>query len=89
MTPEAHVTVLRRLKEELDRLPDRGDEPSATSASYLADFARRAIENAHTMPLDKLGRWTGFIQGVMAARGWLDVQTERNHTRPLFTGNQQ
>lgn len=36
------------------------------------------------MPIDKSGRWIGFIQGVMAANGCLDVDAERDRTRPLY-----
>lgn len=35
-------------------------------------------------PTDKISRWIGFIQGVGAVKGWLDVNDERNRTRPFF-----
>ncbi len=85
MTPHAHVQVLRYLARELERYSDDPGMPVETTPSYLRDFARRAIECSQEIPLDKLGRWTGYIQGVMAARGWLDVQAERDRTRPIFT----
>lgn len=84
MTPEAHIEVLRHLQSVLRTIPDSGDEPKCTSPSYLIEFADRAVLLASTMPIDKLGRWTGFIQGVMASRGWLDVAAERDRTRPIF-----
>lgn len=34
---------------------------------------------------NKAHRWLGFIQGVMAERGIISVQEERDFTRPFFT----
>jgi hypothetical protein len=31
-----------------------------------------------------LSRWIGFVQGVLAAMGRLDVSEERDRTRPIF-----
>lgn len=36
-------------------------------------------------PPDKSGRWIGFVQGCMACRGLLNVDAERDRTRPLYT----
>ncbi len=38
----------------------------------------------HTYPSDKMHRWLGFVQGVLAARGAIRVDEERNYTRPIF-----
>jgi hypothetical protein len=40
----------------------------------------RAIE----WPADKTGRWLGFIQGILFMEGVLDIDTERDATRPIF-----
>lgn len=37
-------------------------------------------------PSDKANRWLGFIQGVLIAKGATTVTTEREITRPIFTG---
>jgi hypothetical protein len=29
-------------------------------------------------------RWLGFVQGVLAARGAISVDEERNYTHPIF-----
>jgi hypothetical protein len=42
-------------------------------------------EQAHHS-LDKKSRWLGFIQGVLIVNGLTNVDTERNITRPWFTG---
>ena len=36
------------------------------------------------MSIDKSSRFLGFIQGVLCAHGILDVDKERDYTRPLF-----
>ncbi len=82
---EAHIVALRDLLDDLEDLPDLDSDPSCTSASYLRAFIGRAIDLAPTMTPDKIGRWVGFVQGVMAARGWLSVPEERDRTRELFT----
>lgn len=55
-----------------------------TAAEHLRWMAREILCNIRTMPIDKMGRWVGFIQGVMAANGVLDVDAERDRTRPFF-----
>lgn len=36
------------------------------------------------MPLDKASRWLGFVQGCLAMRGLIDVDHERDVSRPLY-----
>lgn len=36
------------------------------------------------LPLMKLNRWLGYIQGVLIERGHTTVEAERDWTRPLF-----
>lgn len=36
------------------------------------------------LPLMKLSRWLGYIQGVLIERGVTSVEKERDWTRPLF-----
>lgn len=36
------------------------------------------------IPVPKLCRWLGYIQGVLVERGLTTVQVERDWTRPLF-----
>ncbi len=36
------------------------------------------------LPLMKLNRWLGYIQGCLIERGYTTVETERDWTRPLF-----
>lgn len=48
---------------------------------FILEFDRGIKER---MPLMKLNRWLGYIQGCMIERGYTTVQAERDWTRPLF-----
>jgi hypothetical protein len=37
-----------------------------------------------SVPLTKLNRWLGYVQGVLIVRGATTVKAERDWTRPLF-----
>lgn len=60
------------------------DTESKTSWQNLRWMLVTALENINLWPTDKASRWIGFVQGVLAVRGILDVDEERNRTRPLF-----
>lgn len=36
------------------------------------------------LPLMKLNRWMGYLQGILIAHGHTTVQEERDFTRPYF-----
>lgn len=61
---------------------DKIDGP--TSFPHLRWMCETALENLQAWPTDKTSRWIGFVQGVLAARGRLDVNDERDRTRPFF-----
>lgn len=61
---------------------EEGD--SRTSWQNLRWMTTQALTHVNVWPVDKTSRWIGFIQGVLAVRGYLDVDEERNRTRPLF-----
>lgn len=43
------------------------------------------LENkSEHMYTDKMGRWVGFIQGVLFSNGLLFVEDEREKTRPIM-----
>lgn len=81
-TREKHIAVLEELLARLQKLPSGGTHEPKTSPGHL--IAMIAMIKHDPMPDDKIARWTGFIQGVMAANGWLDVDAERERTRPIF-----
>lgn len=48
---------------------------------FIGEFTEGCIRN---MPVPKLCRWLGYIQGVLIERGITTVEAERDWTRPLF-----
>ena len=48
---------------------------------FIFDFIEGCENN---LPLMKLNRWLGYIQGSLIQWGITSVQTERDWTRPLF-----
>jgi hypothetical protein len=57
--------------------------PAGTETSHLIWLCRKGAE-AEELPVDKLSRWLGFVQGVMSSRGLISMETERDLSRPLF-----
>lgn len=55
-----------------------------TGTVHLSWMCKELLANIDVFPVDKTSRWIGFIQGVMAANHRLDVDAERDRTRPLF-----
>lgn len=81
----AHVGVLKYWKNELAQTHTplmATAEP--TSIGYIAWFIESAIDIAPSLPLTKLARWVGFIQGILASHNYLNVNSERDRTRPIF-----
>lgn len=77
--------LLKTLEGLQPMIPSEDEDSDAkTSWQNLRWMAVTAIQNIETWPSDKTSRWIGFIQGVLAARGILDVDAERDRTRPLF-----
>lgn len=62
---------------------DIENPPPFTGLDNLEFLLTRILED-ETLPEDKIHRWIGFVQGVMAARGIIDVKFERNRTRAIF-----
>lgn len=58
--------------------------PEKCMAKNLQALCTEAIENSGKYPFDKLNRWLGFVQGVLAATELIDVDTERDFTRPIL-----
>jgi hypothetical protein len=67
------------------------DNSGVLSSNYLRcdenslqNLCREAIDNTPKYPFDKLNRWIGFVQGILACHGLIKVDQERNFTRPLL-----
>lgn len=67
-------------------LPDAWMDHPRLAMSNLEWMCATGQAQAATMPEDKASRWLGFVQGCLAMRGLIDVDTERDRTRPLFHG---
>lgn len=89
-TPD-EVAVLKRLFTRYQEIAcEQPDEVTLSPAQPKCDFqsiinlCTEAIQHGHTYPADKMHRWLGFVQGVLAARGAISVDEERSYTRPIF-----
>jgi hypothetical protein len=59
-------------------------DQSEVTPEHLAWMCNEIIARVDGMPSDKLNRWIGFIQGALAAQGFISVQEERDRTRPIY-----
>lgn len=73
-----------QITRESSRAEETDSLPNETTSLHLTWMCCRALENLNAWPEDKLSRWLGYIQGVLAVRGLIDVQEERELSRPLF-----
>jgi hypothetical protein len=92
---EYHKALLecgKRYREMLDTFIDDNDywgwgKTSATSESvnalwlFIDEFSQGCNNE---LPLMKLNRWLGYIQGSLIQWGVTTVEIERDWTRPLF-----
>lgn len=76
-----YVAIIREHKDILDSMASE----QCRSAALLG-LCDEIASNCMAYPFDKMCRWLGFIQGTLCAFGILDVDTEREVTRPLFHG---
>jgi hypothetical protein len=42
------------------------------------------IQHITEWPEDKLNRWLGYVQGILSKYKYIDVEAERDFSRPLF-----
>lgn len=79
---EAHVDTIHGLIPLIPNVIEGcTDKTSPENLRWMLD---RCLDEILTLPVDKIGRWVGFVQGVLALSGNLDVDEERNRTRPFF-----
>jgi hypothetical protein len=55
-----------------------------TEFKMLHNMMDTLLEHAGEWPIDKTNRWIGFIQGILFVEGVLNIDEERDFTRPLF-----
>jgi hypothetical protein len=56
----------------------------STGRANLRWMCEKLNSEMDNWPTDKISRWIGFVQGVLAAQRFLDVAVERDRTRPFF-----
>jgi len=54
------------------------------SIENLLWMCEEGINSGDALPFDKVSRWLGFIQGCLAMRMLIDVDEERDISRPMF-----
>lgn len=79
---DATIELTKRYKTILEPIVDIDSHLDKISNKNLLWMCERIIND--DMPDDKLSRWIGFIQGVMAVKGYISVDEERYFSRPLF-----
>ena len=74
------------MRKVFDILNDRYFEIAVLSDSQTRIWAMlEAMErNVDDWPIDKTNRWIGFVQGILFSEGLLDLDEERDFTRPIF-----
>lgn len=82
---EASTTLFHRYLTIIDK---QADDPLEShprlSLGNLRWMCTQGIQDAHNLPLDKISRWLGFIQGCLAMRNLADVDEERTVSRPIL-----
>lgn len=63
---------------------ERGSGDAKVRFAHLIRMCEIGAAHAGEWPADKTGRWLGYVQGCLAARGLLDVDAERDLTRGDF-----
>lgn len=58
--------------------------PKEASIDHLIWMCNLSLENIDGWPEDKLNRWLGYVQGILVVRCIINVQEERDVSRPLF-----
>ena len=88
---DANARMFRRHLPIIEAALERGDAAGADPRLSLEnlDWMCRTASDPDAMAEDKSSRWLGFVQGCLAMRGLIDVDTERDVTRPLFHGVRQ
>lgn len=85
-TRRATTAMFRRYLQICAEAGQMGEEcyPERLQLENLIWLCNRSIEAGESLPIDKLSRWLGFVQGCLLMRGLLDTDEERDASRPLF-----
>lgn len=60
------------------------DEPYFKGIDRIKWMCKTIKTENHRMPIPKIFKWVGFIEGALWAEGILDVDRQRDASRPLI-----
>lgn len=83
----ASVTLFTRYRDVIlnnSSKLDVDDAPAECTSVHLLNLCNEVIINHQKYPFDKLSRWMGFVQGILAKDGLISVTEERDFSRPLL-----
>ena len=84
-TFHVHKNLAQRYVHMMDRTHNiTTDDNHPFSLHNLRWMCNTIIEHGETWPIDKVGRWLGYIQAGMIMHELTSVNTERDFSRPLF-----
>lgn len=81
MNEEAYYTSLIECGVRYFNMQVRKEDHDPELMKFTMLFIKECVCK---LPLMKLNRWLGYIQGQLIAQGYTTVQEERDWTRPLF-----
>ena len=70
-----------KIRTHIHAIEDKAGRDLAQRVLRMCDHM---LEHVDEFEEDKSSRWMGFVQGVLTVAGVLNVDIERDHTRPLF-----
>lgn len=68
----------------MDHRDEMKGDIAECGSDHLIKLCDEVLANHQRYPFDKLSRWMGFVQGVLASQGLISVEEERNYSRPLL-----
>jgi hypothetical protein len=82
MTPFKRIA--ERYIEILNKSHSIGCIERKTNSGHLINMLKAGISNEEIWPVEKLYNWLGYVSGVMTENKLIDVDTERDFSRPLY-----
>lgn len=85
----ATAEVFERYRNIIDAQQASGAEDPLAEDRYLSLknlswMCAQGAAESDRLPLDKISRWLGCVQGCLGMRGLISIEAERDITRPLF-----
>lgn len=82
---EVTILMFQRYIDRINNLPpERMDYEGDKSFAHLRWMCQTSIDNIDNHPMDKLHRWMGYVQCGLFWKDALDVNEERDFSRPHF-----